>query len=164
MKMTSLALLLAGVLGSGAAFAQTCTTPGTWTPAADGSPSVSPGDLCTGTDSVALFCALLDSAGKNDGIYQITIAAGFTATNITVTGAAAGFNPVAYLYTAGCATGDGCVASGDSGAPLSLAGVAPGNYFLAVTAASSDATGACGSPTLATNGTFPVSLQNFSVE
>lgn len=164
MKMTCLALLVAGVLGSGSAFAQTCGAPGSWNPDASGNPSVSPGDLCAGTDSVALFCALLDSQGKNDGIYQVTLAAGFTATSISVTGAAAGFNPVTYLYTAGCATGDGCTQSGDANNALPLTGVAPGTYFLAVTAASSDATGACGSPTMTTNGTFPVALQNFSVE
>jgi len=164
MKMTCLALLVAGVLGSGAAFAQTCGTPSTWNPDDTGQPTVSPGDLCAGSDSVALFCQFLDSSGKNDGIYQINLAAGFTAKSITVTGGTATFNPVVYLYTAGCATGDGCVQSGDSTLPLPLTGTAPGAYFLAVTAASSDATGACGTPTMATNGTFPVSLQNFSVE
>jgi len=123
-------------------------------------------DLCAGSDSVALYCSFLDSAGKNDGIYQINLAAGFTATSISVSGAAAGFNPVVYLYSAACATGDSCAASGDSGTPLSLTtpAVPPGAYFLSVTAAAADASGACGTTTMTTNGTFPVSLQNFSVE
>jgi len=163
MKMTCLALLVAGVLGSGAAFAQTCGAPGSWNPDATGAPPVVT-DLCAGSDSVALYCSFLASAGKNDGIYQINLVAGYTATTISVSGAAAGFNPVVYLYTAACATGDGCVQSGDSGTPIPLAGSAAGAYFLAVTAAASDATGACGTTTMTTNGTFPVSLQNFSVE
>jgi len=163
MKMTCLALLVAGVLGSGAAFAQTCGAPGAWNPDATGAPPVAT-DLCAGSDSVALYCGVLDSQGKNDGIYQITLAAGFTATSISVSGAAAGFNPVTYLYTAGCATGDGCVHTGDANTALPLAGASPGAYFLSVTAAASDALGACGTTTMTTNGTFPVSLQNFSVE
>jgi hypothetical protein len=163
MKMTCLALLVAGVLGSGAAFAQTCGAPGSWNPDTTGAPPVVT-DLCAGSDSVALYCQFLDSAGKNDGIYQINLAAGFTATSISVSGAGAGFNPVTILYTAACATGDGCSQSGDANNPLPLAGTAPGAYFLAVSAAPSDAAGACGTTTMTTNGTFPVSLQNFSVE
>lgn len=164
MKMISLSVLLAGLLGSGVAFAQTCGTPGTWTPGPDGSPPTDPVNLCNGSDSVALFCDFLDSAGKNDAIYQINLVAGYTAQTITVSGAAQGFNPVTYLYSAGCATGGGCVQSGDAGTALPLAGTAAGTYFLAVSAASSDAAGACGTVSLSTNGTFPVSLQSFSVE
>jgi len=163
MKMTCLALLVAGVLGSGAAFAQTCGTPGSWNPDATGAPPVTT-DLCAGSDSVALFCQFLDSAGKNDGIYQITLAAGFTATSIAVSGGTATFNPVTYLYSDACTTANACVQSGDAGTALPLAGTAPGTYFLAVTAAPSDGAGACGTTTMTTNGTFPVSLQNFSVE
>jgi hypothetical protein len=163
MKMTCLALLVAGVLGSGAAFAQTCAAPGSWTPDASGSPSVQT-DLCAGSDSVALFCQFLDSSGKNDGIYQITLSGAYTATQITVSGAAAGFNPITVLYSDACATANSCVQTGDSTTPLALAGTAAGTYFLAVSAAPSDGAGACGQPTMATNGTFPVSLQNFSVE
>lgn len=164
MKMTCLALLVAGVLGSGVAFADnSCTTPGSWNPNASGAPSVTD-DLCAGTDSVALFCQFLDSAGKNDGVYSITLAAGFTATSITVSGAAAGFNPVIYLYSDACTTANSCVQTGDATTPLPLAGTAPGNYFLAVSAAASDGAGACGTTTMSTNGTFPVALQNFSVE
>jgi len=162
MKKLCLGLLIAGAFTSGAAMAQTCTTPGTWTPDAAGTPSVS-SDLCAGSDSVALYCDFLDSAGKNDAVWQVTFAAGFTATQITVTGGAAGFNPVIYMYTAACATGSGCVQSGDSGTPIPLAGTAAGSYFLAASAASSDASGACGTVTLGTNGTFPVSLQSFTV-
>ncbi len=163
MKMTCLALLVAGVLGSGAAFAQTCGAPGSWNPDSTGAPPVTT-DLCAGSDSVALFCQFLDSSGKNDGIYQITLAAGFTATSISVNGGTATFNPVTYLYSDACTTANACVQSGDAGTPLPLTGTTPGTYFLAVTAAASDGAGACGQPQMSTDGTFPVSLQNFSVE
>ena len=113
---------------------------------------------------MTLYCGALDSSGKNDGIYQITLAAGFTATSISVSGAAAGFNPLLVMYTAGCATGDGCFQTGDAANPLPLAGALPGSYFLSTTAVATDAAGACGTTTMTTNGTFPVSLQNFSVE
>jgi hypothetical protein len=163
MKMTCLALLVAGVIGSGAAFAQTCGAPGSWNPDATGAPPVTT-DLCAGSDEVALFCQFLDSSQKNDAIYQITLEAGFTATSISVSGSGAGFNPITILYSDACATANSCVQSGDAGTPLPLTGTAPGTYFLAVSAAPSDGAGACGQPTLTTNGTFPVSLQNFSVE
>lgn len=163
MKKLCLGLLIAGAFSAGSAFAQDCNAPGSWTPDASGNPGVG-ADLCAGTDTVALYCDFLDSAGKNDAVWQVTIAAGFTATSISVGGTAAGFNPVVYMYTAGCTTGSGCQFSGDAGNPIALTGAAPGNYFLATSAASSDASGACGAVTLTTNGTFPVALQSFSVE
>jgi len=121
-------------------------------------------DLCSGSDSVALYCDFLDSAGKNDAVWQLNFAAGFAASKITVSGGAAGFNPVIYLYTSTCVSGSGCVASGDTANPLPLAGVSAGSYFLAVTAASSDASGACGAVALGTDGYLPVNLQTFSID
>ena len=63
MKKLCLGLLIAGAFTSGAAMAQTCTTPGTWTPDAAGTPSVS-SDLCAGSDSVALYCEDTDAVVK----------------------------------------------------------------------------------------------------
>lgn len=163
MKKLCLGLLCAATLFSGAAMAQTCAAPSTWTPDATGAPTVN-ADLCGATDEVAAYCDFLDSAGKNDAIWQINIAAGFTATSISVSGTAAGFNPVLYMYSSACAVGSGCFETGSDGAPLQMAAAAPGAYFLGASAASSDAVGACGTVTLATNGTFPVALQSFSVE
>lgn len=163
MKKLCLGLLCAGALFSGGAMAQTCAAPSSWTPDETGAPTVN-ADLCAASDEVAAYCDFLDSAGKNDAIWQVTIAAGFTATNITVSGTAAGFNPVLYMYSSACDVGSSCFETGSDGAPLQMAAAAPGNYFLGASAASSDAAGACGTVTLAANGTFPVSLQNFSVE
>lgn len=163
MKMTILGMFFASLLGGGAAAAQTCAAPGAWHPTEPIGPGIHT-DLCGGVDSVALFCDFLDSSNKNDAIFQINLGAGYAASKIVVAGSAQGFNPVIYLYSASCATGSGCVQSGDAGTPLPLTGTAPGAYFLAVSAASSDSSGACGPIALGTDGTFPVSLQSFSVE
>lgn len=156
-------LVLASHLLSAVATAQTCAAPGSWTPDPTGNPGVTI-DLCAGTDSVALYCQFLDSAGKNDGIYAITLVGGFTAASISVSGTRAGFNPVTILYSGDCATANTCLQSGDATTALPLTGIPGGTYFLAVTAAPSDGAGACGTPTLISNGWFPVELQSFDVD
>lgn len=165
MKLKYVSLLVAGLLATGAASAQTCGSPSSWTPDASGQPTVS-ADTCTSPDDVALYCNILDSQGKGDAVWTVDLADGRTATTIAVTGAAAGFNPTAYLYTGACAAGGGCQQTGSVGSdvPVTTAAAPSGTYFLAASAAASDGTGACGTVTLAANGTFPVSLQNFSVE
>jgi hypothetical protein len=80
-------------------------------------------------------------SGKNDAIYQIVLVPGFTAVSVSVSGAAAGFNPVIYLYDSACATASNCAQSGDANNPIAFAGVPAGTYFLAATAAPADATG-----------------------
>lgn len=150
--------------GMNVAMAQTCAAPGSWQPNEAGDPVVT-GDTCAGSsDSVALYCGSLNSTGKNDAVYQVNFANPHTATTVTLAGGAAGFDPVAFLYSGGCATGDGCVASGDAGTAMEVTAVNPGTYFLAVSAAPPNAAGACGGFTLTANGTFPVSLQSFSIE
>lgn len=144
--------------------AQTCASPATWTPGRWGhsTPSIV-ADLCKAGDAVALYCDFLDSAGKNDAIWRLDWTASASATQVIVAGTSAGFNPVVFLYTGTCAGGSGCVASGDAASPLPLAGFLPGTYFLAATAAPSDATGACGTVTLTTDG-LPVQLRSFTIE
>ena len=159
-------LAFAGCLAvaSLAATAQTCGSPGAFnTP---GSGPTAGGTTCGGSDSIALICDVLDSAGKNDAVYSVTIgASGVTATQIALSGVTgAGFNAIVALFTGTCSAGSGCVASGDAGSPMSLSGVAAGTYFMTVSAASADASGACGTYVLTANGTLPVSLQSFSVE
>ena len=152
-----------GILFGSAAHSQTCAAPMAWHPDQNGAPPVV-ANLCALPDSVALYCDFLDSAGKNDAIYQIVLVPGYTAATVSVSGAAAGFNPVMYLYNSACATGSNCAQSGDANNPIPFAGVPAGTYFLAATAAPSDATGACGTTTMVTNGWFPVELQSFDVE
>lgn len=165
-NMVKTAITVACLVVSGSALAQTCASPSTWNPDAAGAPAQT-GTTCGGTDSVSLYCTALDSALKNDVVYQITLAAAGpsrTATQITIGGGAAGFTPVIFLYSDACIVADACVQTGDPGTPMPLASVPGGTYYLAVSAAPAEASGACGPYTMATNGTFPVSLQNFSVE
>jgi hypothetical protein len=143
--------------------AQTCAAPGAWHPDTTGAPGIV-ADLCALPDSVSLYCDFLDSAGKNDAIYQIVYALGFTSTSILISGSSAGFNPVIFLYTGACATASNCAASGDTNNPLPVAGLPPGTYFLGATAAPSDATGACGTIAMTTNGYIPVELQSFDID
>ena len=151
--------------GMNAVMAQTCAAPGSWQPDASGQPALS-GTTCGGaaSDSVALYCGSLNSTGKNDAVYQVNFANPHGATTVTLAGGAAGFDPVAFIYSGACASGDGCVASGDTGTAMAVDTVNPGTYFLAVSAAPPNAAGACGTFSLTANGTLPVALQNFSIE
>jgi hypothetical protein len=163
MKHDVAASLLATLVGLGlnaSVTAQTCAAPGVFSPDPSGNPPVA-ADLCTLPDSVALYCDFLDSSGKPDGIWQITLAPGFTNTLIAVSGGVAGFNPVIFLYSSACTVGNQCASSGDANIPLALTGVTPGTYFLAASAAPSDGSGACGAVSLTTN--LPVELQSFDV-
>lgn len=163
MRKTIMAAVVASSLWAGGAIAQTCGAPGSWQPDDTGNPTL-PGDTCTGSDDIALYCGALNSTGKLDAVYQVTFAAAGTATSVTVGGGAAGFDPIVAIYSGGCATGDGCVASGEPSLAMDVTGVADGTYFLGVTAAPPNAAGACGAFELTANGSFPVALQNFSVE
>lgn len=159
------ALVAGGFMVSGVVFAQTCAAPSLWTPDAGGNPPQA-GTTCGQADSVSLFCGALDSAGKPDVVYRLTFSAARSASAITVGGGGAGFTPIAVLYSDGCIFADACTQTGDGTSPLptTVAAVPNGQYFLTISAAPFEAVGACGAYTLATNGTFPVSLQNFSVE
>jgi len=164
--MFKTAIAAACMLASGMVFGQTCASPSSWTPDVAGAPPQS-GTTCGAADAVSLYCGLLDSASKPDVIYQITLAAvgpNRTASSIIVGGGAAGFTPNAFLYSDACAQADACAETGDPLLPLPLTGVAAGTYFLAVSATSVDGPNACGTYTLTTQGTFPVALQNFSVD
>ena len=133
-----LAFATAAALVSGSVLAQTCASPLTWNPDAGGNP-IQNGTTCGGTDSVSLFCGALDSAGKPDVVYKVTLAApgaSRTATSITISGGGAGFTPTMNMYSDACNTADACAQNGDPVSPLPLAGVPAGTYFLTVSATS----------------------------
>jgi hypothetical protein len=165
MRIKLIGTLIAGLLGSGAGFAQTCAAPGAWTPDPTGEPALM-ADTCTSPDDVALYCNILDSQGKGDAVWSITLVDSRTISAIAITGAAAGFNPTAYLYTGACAAGGGCQQTGAVGSPLPVttAAAPSGTYFLAASAAAADGVGACGTVTLDGDGFIPVTLQTFLVD
>ena len=69
--------------------------------------------------------------------------------------------------SAGCGTNAACGATTDTGTPINAADgtgdVQNGDWLIVVTAASIDGANACGNFTLTANGTFPVTLQDFTV-
>lgn len=162
-KSMALAVLASVCVSATAAQAQTCASPVALQVPSDGSSRA--GTLCGGVDSVALYCGGLDSAGKNDAIYTVNFAAPGSRSFSSITLTGTGFTPVMYLYSGACASGDSCIASGDAQTPIpNSSSIAAGTYFLAVSAAASDAVGACGVYTLAVDGNVPVQLQSFSID
>lgn len=160
-----LAVLVSAGVYAGELYAQTCASPYPFRVPSNGDTVTA--NLCAGTDSVALYCGGLDSAAKNDAIYTVTLAAPGsqyrTFSSISVGGT--GFTPVIYMYSGACTSGDSCVASGDAQTPiLNDPNIGAGTYFVAVSAAASDAAGACGQYSLSTNGYLPVQLQSFSID
>ncbi len=165
MKTSKICVLLAsltGILFAASVGAQTCASPSAFNTPPTGPTDT--GTTCGASDEVVLFCGSLDSSGKNDIIYQINVGPSKTATNITISGGAAGFTPTLFIYSDACNTANSCVATGDTATPADLSGVGTGTYFMALTAGSAEASGACGGYTITANGTLPVELKGFSVD
>lgn len=164
-KLKTIAALVALSVSFGVN-AQTCGNEAPFNTPSSG-PAAS-GDTCGASDAVSLFCGGQDSSGKNEVIYRVVLAAEGsaerTATNITISGSGTSFTPSLYLYSGACASGDGCVQTGEAGAPLSLAGVNAGTYILAVGASQVDPAGGCGTYDIVANGTLPVTLRSFTIE
>lgn len=157
------ASLAFGALFSLPAIAQTCGGPAAWQPDATGTPTVT-GTTCGGDTTAAQYCAgNLDAPGPAY-VIQSTFAATRTFTAISLTGGA-GYDAVMYMSpsAAGCGTNAGCTATGDPGAPIPSGDVPDGSFFLIVTAATFDAAGSCGTFTFTADGSFPVTLQDFTV-
>lgn len=166
--IASLGALAVGALFSVSASAQTCASPRAWQPDASGNPPIS-GTTCGGDTTAPGYCGGNFDAPGPAYVIKSTFAAGHTAQTLTLGGGAAGFDPVVYFSAASspCGTNAACGATSDTATPVNVrdasGDVQNGDWFIVVTAASIDAAGACGPFTLTTNGTFPVSLQSFSV-
>jgi hypothetical protein len=159
--VASLGTLAFGTLFSLSAAAQTCTAPTAWQPPPAGS-SVT-GTTCGGDTTAAGYCGgNLDAPGPAY-VISSTFNSG-TFTNISLTGGA-GYDAVMYISASatGCGTNAACTATGDTGAAIPSTDVPNGSYFIIVTAATFDTAGQCGTFTISSDGSFPVSLQDFSV-
>lgn len=161
--VASLGALAMGALFSMSASAQTCAAPFGWQPPPGG--NTIPGDTCGQDATAAGYCAGNFDAPGPAYVVQSTFDASRTFTNINLDGGAAGFDPVIYMsaVSGGCGTNAACGPTGDSTVDVLTADVPDGDWFIVVTAASINGAGACGAFTLASNGTFPVSLQEFTV-
>jgi len=156
---------MALILGASvpAAHAQTCAAPETWQPPVAGQALVH--TTCGGDTTATSYCAGNQSAPGPAYVFQSTFAAPRTFTSISLSGGAAGFDPVMYMsaVSGGCGTNAACGPSGDTGFPIATADVSNGDWFIIVTAASIDAGGACGAFTITTDGSYPVELRSFDV-
>ncbi len=160
--VASLGALAMGALFSASAGAQTCAAPLAWQPDATGNPPIS-GTTCGGDTTAGGYCGGNFDAPGPAYVIKSTFAASRTFQKISLTGS--GFDPVIYMsrVSDGCGVNAGCGPTGDPGAPISTADVPDGDWFIIVTAANFDSAGACGTFNASTEGTFPVTLQNFTV-
>jgi hypothetical protein len=163
-----------GALVSLSAGAQTCANPETgWLPDSNGSPDLT-GSTCGQEAGIVSACDGNFHAPGAAYVLAFTPTVHSTYANIWLTGGP-GFTPVVYVVDtdsspAPCAVGGGqsgdtgrCVTSGSS--VVSRSAIPDGHtYYLIITGSDFDADGACGSFSLHADGTYPVSLQTFTVD
>jgi hypothetical protein len=155
---------VAGAMSMSAS-AQTCASPEAWQPPAQGdSKDV---NTCSGDASgAALMCGGTQDRVGPVYVFRSNFTAEGSATTITLSGAAAGFDPVMFMTPAagGCgANQETCNPSGDTGAGINRTDIPNGEWLIFVTAFGQNAPGTCGPVTLTANGSFPVTLTNFTV-
>jgi len=160
MKISLLISTCAAVaLSMSSALAQTCASPFLW----HFNPFAPVSDTTCGHETgITGLCAATNAPGQAF-VAVVTIDGSGTFTQIVFNGGpgytiATGLVPVA----SGC--GDHpCTTVGDGTTPMIHPDIPPGQYYLIVTGADFDVPGACGTFTMAVNGSFPVTLQAFSV-
>lgn len=132
--------------------AQTCTAPDSFQPPASGG-SVS-GTTCGGDTTATGYCGNLSAPGPAY-VIESTFGPNRTYQNISLVGGP-GFDAVIYVSSLsdGCGTDADCVPTD---------AIPDGTFFIVVTAGPNDAQGTCGTFTLTADGSFPVTVQSFSV-
>lgn len=158
-------VVLLTTLFSASAGAQTCASPATWQPDSTGQPALT-GTTCGQETSIISVCQ--GAAGAPGQAYVVLlpqIPAAATFTSFTFTGGA-GYTLSAYLVpqASGCNADAACTTVGDGTTPVQHADIPPGGYYLIITGADFDASGACGTFTVTIDGTVPVSLQAFTID
>jgi hypothetical protein len=164
LMVAALGAIVAGAVSMSVS-AQTCASGDPWQPAAaGGSRSV---DTCAGDNSgAALMCGGTQDRVGPVYVFHSVFSAGRTFTTISLSGAAAGFDPVMFMTptAGGCgANQETCNPSGDTGFPIATADVPDGDWLIFVTAFGQNAPGTCGPITITSTGSFPVTLTNFTV-
>jgi hypothetical protein len=167
-RLSALVTFIAVVSSCRIATAQTCASPVGWQPDPKFPPSLVI-DTCTGDNSGAsLICGgVHDRVGPMYVLRSTFVNANQTATQVTLSGGGPGFDPVMYMTSAsgGCgANQETCFPSGDTGFPMSVVGIPDGDWLILVTAFDQNAPGSCGQVALGTNGSFPVTLEHFSID
>ncbi|GAA0705839.1 hypothetical protein [Dokdonella soli] len=143
--------------------AQTCAAPASWSPNAAGLPAISD-TTCGHETGITSVCASTFNAPARAYVALINVSAAGTFTTITFTGGA-GYTYSAYFIpqASGCNTNAACTTSASGTVTAKHANLPPNSYYMIVTGADFDTTGACGVFTATANGTLPVTLQNFTV-
>lgn len=166
MKLIKILFAL-GLLAANSAHAQTCANPnGNWSPGADGSPDFI-GSTCGQESGIVGVCGGKFHPQGPSYVLKFSPTSASTFTNISVSATA--FNPVIYIFGVAdspCSTDAGnasCVVGGRTAIERSEIPVGQ-DYLIIVAPSDSDVAGVCGSFTLHTDGTFPVSLQSFQVD
>lgn len=157
------ALALGGLL-SFSASAQTCAAPNMWQPPAAGQTFTGLSTCGGQVNTDGLYCGGNFGAPGPAYVFQSTFSASGSYTNITISNVT-GFGGAVYVVPTSsvCGTGAACTATGAPGAPIPSSAIPAGTYYIYVTAADFDANGACGTFDFASDGSFPVTLQNFTV-
>jgi hypothetical protein len=145
--------------------AQTCAAPEAWRPPPAGEARVV--DTCNGDNSgAALMCGGTQDRVGPVYVFRATFAPPRTFTTLSLGGTSAGFDPVMFMTptAGGCgANQETCNPSGDTGFPIATADVPDGDWLILVTAFGQNAPGTCGSVTLTSNGSYPVTLTEFTI-
>lgn len=163
--VASLGALAMGALFSMSASAQTCAAPFPWQPNDAGTPDIIAATTCgQEANNGGGFCGGNFGAPGPAFVIQSTFAATRTFNNITIENVA-GFGGAVYMSSVanGCGVNAACGPTGSPGAPIVTGDVQNGDWYIIVTAADFDGVGACGTFDLTTDGSFPVSLQDFSI-
>jgi hypothetical protein len=164
LMVAALGAIVASAISMSAS-AQTCAAPEGWQPPPGGdSRNV---DTCAGDNTgAALMCGGTQDRSGPVYVFHSQFSAGRTFTTVTLSGAAAGFDPVMFMtpFAGGCgANQETCNPSGDTGFPIATADVPDGDWLIFVTSFGQNAPGTCGPITITSNGSFPVTLTNFTV-
>jgi hypothetical protein len=158
------------------AAAQTCASPLPFGNSTQIPGSNVSGDTCTATNSITDICNEASPSPGNDIVYRTTVNSagpdGYTATAVALTTSSPTFNPVIALIgpNVACSGDATCLRTASTGGAgagesMNVAGLSNGTYFFIISADPGGST--CGAFQFTASGglgTFPVALQNFSID
>lgn len=171
MKLNLLCGAVLVAMFSVTANAQSCASPNTtWQPSPAGAPPLT-GDTCAaGTETgIVSLCSGVATAYGHAYVVQFTPQGAGTFTTISLTNSGfTGYMAVVNTAAVGACNGGGdtgaCQTSGDTGNPIQHANLTNGTpYYLIVSNSGVDTAASCGTFTLTSDGSLPVTLQNFTV-
>lgn len=156
-------LLMIVCLSIDTAKGQTCASPAIWQPmpsAIDFS-----GTTCGHEKGLISICQGGFGMPGEAYVARIFVDDFGTYSSITFQGGA-GYTISAFLVPVsdGCMNDAPCTTTADGTTPMSHADIPPGEFYVIITGADFDPPGACGPFTVLRDGSFPVTLQHFSID